>query len=184
MLGLNFRAIGEIEKAKNSFQTATEFDSGLLDAWIILGNLYEAEKSPKARDYYEAAARINPDSPQALHSLAYYLQNHGDVPKAIELYRKINMTDREYVDAYLNPGILYIEQDSLDKAYEQFNLLTQNIPTDYRGFMFRGLVNKLKGNTTGGEADINSALNLSNQDENVVNEIAKWHELLGITKAE
>jgi tetratricopeptide (TPR) repeat protein len=180
MLGMNFRAIGDIPKAKNSFQTATEFDSGLLDAWILLGNIYEAEKDPKAKDYYEAAARINPDSPQAKHSLAYYLQNNGDVLGAIALYREINIKNREYADAYLNPGILYIEMDSLDKAYEQFNLLVENVPVDYRGFMYRGLVSKLKGNMEAGDADIQSVSNLTNQDEKVAAEVIKWHELLGL----
>ena len=39
MLGMNFRAKGEIDKAINSFQTATELEPDLVDAWILLGEL-------------------------------------------------------------------------------------------------------------------------------------------------
>ncbi len=182
MLGLNFRDMGELASAKNAFQTATEFDSEIIDAWIILGNIYESENNPKALDYYKTATSVDPNSPQAWHSLAYYLQNHGDIDTALEYYKKINTIDKEYSDAYLNAGVLYLEKENLDKAFEQFNLLVSNSPTYYRGYIYRGLVHKLKGDFEAGDKDISSALNLTNQDEKIAQEVKEIEKNFGINQ--
>jgi len=182
MLGLNFRAMGDLTRAKNAFQTATEFDSDLVDAWIILGDIYGSEGNPKAKEYYESAMRISNNATNVLHSYAFYLQNNGEVDKALDLYKKINLIDREYGDAYLNAGVLYIEKDSLDKAFEQFNLLCQIDPANYYGYMYRGIVLKLEGRVEEGNKDIESCLNLTNQNEEVKDQIIKIEEMLGIDK--
>jgi tetratricopeptide (TPR) repeat protein len=167
MLGINFLAIKDIPRAINSFQTAVELDSKLTDAWIYLGELYEEKKDPKALQYYNSAILSNPESMQAKHAKAFYLQNHKDIPGAIELYRNIIMEDKSYTDAYLNSGILYLELDSLDRAYEQFNLMVGVAPTNYLGFYYRGIVNEKKGNKEAALKDYISANNLNNKDEKV-----------------
>ena len=167
MLGMDFLALKDQARAINSFQTAVELDSKLTDAWIYLGELYEERKDPKALQYYESAILSNPESMQARHAKAYYLQNHNDIPGAIELYRAIIIEDKSYTDAYLNSGILYLELDSLDKAYEQFNLLVGINPTNHYGFYYRGVVNEKQGKKEAALKDYSSAHNLNNQDKKV-----------------
>ncbi|HLO55951.1 MAG TPA: tetratricopeptide repeat protein [Saprospiraceae bacterium] len=167
MLGMNFRAIGEKERAVNSFQTAVEMDSGLTDAWMILGEMHEEKKDPKALKYYESAILSNPKSMQALHAKAFYLQNHGDVHQAQEIYRNIIVTDKTYAEAYLNSGLLYMDEDSISRAYEQFDLLTSVAPTNYLGFYYRGIVNEKKGNKDAAKKDYESAYNLNKEDKRV-----------------
>lgn len=169
MLGMNFIALNDNTRAINSFQTAVELDSKLTDAWIYLGELYEEKKDPKALQYYESAVLSNPASMQAKHAKAYYLQNHKDIPGALELYRSIIVEDKSYSDAYLNSGILYLEMDSLNNAYEQFNLLVGINPTNYLGFYYRGIVNEKRGNKEAAIKDYTSSLNLNNNDKNVQN---------------
>jgi len=60
MLGMNFRELGDLKKAKSSFQRSVELDADLTDGWIILGNIHEAEKDPLAKEYYDNAIRSNP----------------------------------------------------------------------------------------------------------------------------
>lgn len=167
MLGMNFRALGEKERALNSFQTAVEMDSGLTDAWMILGEMYEEKKDPKAIKFYESAVLSNPKSMQALHAKAFYLQNNGDLPQAQEIYRNIIVTDKNYAEAYLNSGLLYMDSDSISRAYEQFDLMTSVAPTNYLGFYYRGIVNEKRGNKDAAKKDYESAYNLNNQDKRV-----------------
>lgn len=167
MLGMNFRALGDKERAINAFQTAVEMNSGLTDAWIILGEMHEEKKDPKALKYYESAIISNPQSMQAWHAKAFYLQNHGDIPQAQLIYRKIITTDKSYSDAYLNSGLLYMEMDSLDRAYEQFDLLTAVTPSNYMGFYMRGIVLEKKGKKTEALRDYESAHHLNKDDKKI-----------------
>lgn len=167
MLGMNFRALGDRERAINAFQTAVEMKSSITDAWIILGELYEEKKDPKAIKYYESAIISNPKSMQALHAKAYFLQNHGDITGAQKLYREIITTDKSYEDAYLNSGLLYLETDSIDRAYEQFNILTGIAPANYMGYYLRGVVNEKKGNKKDAIKDYESAHHLNSDDKKV-----------------
>ena len=173
MLGMNFRALGDNARAMNSFQTAVEFDSGLTDAWLILGDLYEQKNDPKALKYYDSAILSNPDLTEAYHSKAFYLENHGKIPEAKQIYRDIILKDKNYEAAYLNLGVLYMEQDSLDLAYEQFNILAGINPKNYMGFYMRGMVQEKKGKTEAARTDYLSAYNLNSNDERVADALEK-----------
>lgn len=161
MMGMNFRAVNETDRAINAFQTATELDPELLDAWLILGELYESKNDPQALQYYEAAINVDPDNPSAWHSKAYYLQNNDRIPEAIDIYKKINTIDKYYIDAYLNAGILYMAMDSLVPAYEQFNIIANLEPQNHLAYYYRGLVNKARGNLKAAQADFQNSVNLN-----------------------
>jgi tetratricopeptide (TPR) repeat protein len=167
MLGLNFRALKDIDRAINSFQTAVEMDSGLTDAWMILGEMYEAKKDAKALKYYESAILSNPKSMQALHSKAYYLQNHGDINGAQEIYRNIIVEDKMYTDAYLNSGLLYLGSDSIQRAFEQFNNMAGIAPTNYMAYYMRGITHEKMGKKDLALKDYESAYNLNKEDSKV-----------------
>ncbi len=167
MLGMNMKAINEMERAINAFQTAVEMDSKLTDAWISLGELYENKKDPKALSYFESAVLSDPSSKQALHAKAFYLQNHGRLPEAKQIYRDIVLIDKNYPDAYLNLGLLYLDQDSIKLAHEQFDLLTGVSPTNYMGYYMRGVTNEKSGNKEAALKDYESAYHLNNQDKRV-----------------
>ncbi len=161
MLGMNFRAMGDIERAKNSFQTAVEFDPQLIDGWLLLGTIYESENDPKALTYYERAVLMDPESVEALHAKAYYLQNHGNIPEAISIYRSINELDPQYTDAYLNTGLLFMEQDSARQAREYFNLYVKKELTNPLGYYYRGISNEALGDLKNAKLDYEQALRLS-----------------------
>lgn len=167
MLGMNFRALNDMERARNAFQAAVEFDSSITDGWIILGEMYEAEKNPKALQYYESAILSNPDYMEARHAKAFYLQNNNKIDEAQEIYKDIIVRNKFYTAAYLNSGYLYLDTDSLDRAYEQFDLMTTVAPTNYLGFYMRGVVNEMKGNKDKALKDYESAYNLNKNDKKV-----------------
>lgn len=160
MLGLNFKELGDRKKAINSLQTAVENDPELIDGWILLGNLYEEAKDLRALDFYNNAVVVDPENINALHNKAYYLQNHGKIDDAIEIFNQIISIDLDYRDAHLNKGILYLEKKDHEKAYEEFNILCKQHPTYHLGFYYRGIVNELKDDLAAAKVDYQNALNL------------------------
>lgn len=160
MLGLNFTEQGDTTRAINSFQTAVENDPELIDAWLYIGSLYENQNDKKALQYYDAAINANPKSVEARHHKAYFLQNNNEVADAILEYKRINGLDQNYTPAYLNKGILYIEMDSIDRAYEEFNILVGVDPKNADGYFYRGLVNQLQNKLTAAKEDYQAAVSL------------------------
>lgn len=160
MMGMNFRANEDTVKSIYNFQAAIENDPELIDAWILLGTLYEEQNDPKAIQYYDGALQVEPENISVLHAKAFFLQNNNDIPAAQELYRKIISLDRNYMDAPLNSGILYLEQDSIQKAFEQFNILVENVPENPMGYFYRGICHEQSNRNEAAQEDFNNALRL------------------------
>jgi tetratricopeptide (TPR) repeat protein len=168
MLGMNFKALGDSKRAINAYQTSVELNSGLTDAWIILGEMHEGQDDGKALRYYENAILSNAKSMQALHAKAYFLQNHGNIPGAQQIYKQIIATDSSYADAYLNAGLLYLEADSLEMAYQNFTKMTAIAPRNHMAYYLRGKVAEKKKDVKSAQKDYETALNLKNNDKNVM----------------
>lgn len=160
MIGMNFRESGDTSKSINSFQAAIENDPELVDAWLILGSMHESKNDKLALSYYDGALAVQPDNLIALHSKAYFLQNNGEISKALEIYKQIMLKDRNYTDAPLNAGILYLELDSFKMAYDHFNILTNNVPESPFGYFYRGVANEALGNPENAKEDYETALRL------------------------
>jgi tetratricopeptide (TPR) repeat protein len=165
MLGMNFRAMGDTDRAINSFQTAVENDPEMIDAWLILGELHEKKGSKDAIKFFDNAVNVAPDNPEALHSKAFYLQNHNDIPGALEIYRDLIIKNPNYTDAYLNSGILYMAIDSLDRAFEQMNLLAGVQPENPLAYYYRGIIHDAYGNYEAASIDLQNSLNINPEFE-------------------
>lgn len=179
MLGMNFRALGDTTRAINSFQTAVENDPDLIDAWVILGDLHGDQGDVKAVKYYDAAITIAPDKPEVLHSKAYYLQNNGRVEDALSLYNDIIVMDPSYLEAYLNSGILYIQDENWDRAYEQFNILAQRQPQNANAYFYRAQVQYLRGKFQSAIQDLENVLRLNPQDKDATELLAEIKKEIG-----
>lgn len=160
MTGMNFRALGETKRAINAFRKATEINPELVDAWLITGQLYEEEGDPAAVDYYDAAINVDPKMPTAWHAKAFYLQNQNKENEAIEIYKKINVIDRNYIDAYLNAGILYMTMDSLAQAEEQFTIMSKVQPQNHLSYYYNGLIKQAQNNLSEARSLWETCLNL------------------------
>lgn len=165
LMGMNYRAKGDIKRAKNSFQATIENDPDQIDAWLILGEMYEQEKSPRALDYYNGALAADPTSILAKHSKAFYLQNNGDIPGAQKLYEEIILTDRNYIQAPINSGILFLAESNFEKARAQFNMVIENVPQNSLGHYYRGLANQGLGLIDAAKEDFQNAINLDPTDQ-------------------
>lgn len=158
MMGMLYREQGDADRAINSFQTAVELDPEIVDAWIILGDLFADKDFKIATRYYDNAIRLSPENPEVYHAKAFYLQNQNKLGEAIQLYKKINVMNPQYGDAYLNTGILYLDQDSISQALEHFNILVKIEPMNHLGYYYRGITKMFGGDIVGAKADLEQCL--------------------------
>ena len=161
MMGQNFKETGDTARAINAFQQSVENDPDLTDAWINLGQLHAALGNRIAERYFDSAIRIDPNSIQALHAKAYYLQQLDQLLPAIRLFERIVQIDPQYADAHYNAGLLYLDLDSLPKAYQAFDLAIQTDPVHIRSYFYRGLCSEMQGRLAKARADYQQALSFS-----------------------
>lgn len=158
LMGLTFQEEGKTDNAINAFQTAVENDPDLIDGWIILGQLFQAKKDPRALQYFDNAIRLDTANIAAHHTRANYLQQSGQLEEAIAAYRKISIMNPGYSDAYFNTGLAYLELDSIQKAYQHFNLVVKTEPTNALGYYYRGITAQLKGQVEKAKQDFQQSL--------------------------
>ncbi len=161
MFGMNFKELGDTVRSINSFQKAVELNSELIDGWINLGQLYASIGDPLAMRYFDNAIRVAPDNITALHARADYLSDIGQLPEAIEMYRRIVRIDQQYEEAYFNSGLIYLDMDSVEQARQQFDLAVKTSPTHIRAYYFRGLAQEMLGNAEAAKADYEQALQMA-----------------------
>lgn len=160
-LGMNLKEMNQEERAINSFQTAVENDPDLIDAWLNLGRMFAERKNKVAEQYFDSAIRVDSTSIEALHSKAIYLANtKDDLDGALELYRKIATVDENYEEAYFNSGLLYLDKNEIEAAYEQFDLTVKASPTHIKGHYYRGLAAELNGDFEMARKDYEKALQM------------------------
>ncbi|MCB9264345.1 MAG: tetratricopeptide repeat protein [Lewinellaceae bacterium] len=161
MFGMNFKEQGDTVRAINSFQKAVEYDSELVDGWINLGQLYASIGDPLARRYFDNAIRVAPENIYALHAKADYLSDMGELPEAIEMYRRISRVDPQYDEAYFNSGLIYLDMDSIEQARKQFDIAIETSPTHIMAYYYRGLTQEMLGNREAAMADYEQALRMA-----------------------
>ncbi len=161
LMGMNFKEKKDTARAINSFQTAVENDPDLIDGWINLGQLHAGLKNAIAVRYFDSAIRIQPDNPAVIHAKAYYLQEKGDLKGSLALFKKMANIDAQNQDAYFNAGLLYLDMDSIQAAYRQFDLTLKVSPLHIRAFYFRGVAAEMLGNKKQARADYLQALKLA-----------------------
>ena len=161
MFGMNFKELGDTVRSINSFQSAVELDPDMTDAWINLGQLHAAIKSKMAGRFFDNAIRVDPKNPVALHAKAEYLTSKDDLNGAIALYKEINITDPQYEDGYFNAGLLYMELDSFNQAYQQFDLALKVSPTYIKAYAFRGVAAENLGKFGQAKSDYEQALRMA-----------------------
>ena len=160
MFGNVFSDMGRKEEAITAYQSAVENNPDLLDAWVKLADLLAEKNNPIAAKYYDNALRLDSNNIDALHAKAYYLSNRkNDLLGAIAIYKKINTLDPQYADGYYNSGLIYLDMDSLNQAYKNFDLAVKMAPTFADAYFHRGVVAEMKGDVKQAIADYENVLN-------------------------
>jgi tetratricopeptide (TPR) repeat protein len=153
--------MGEKDRATKACQNCVANNSDNVDGWVNLGLLYDDRKDPKALQCYENALRLEPLNPDILYNKALYYQNRKEDETAKNIYRQIIGMDRKYADAIFNIGVLQFEnKDSLQKAFNNFNILVQTDNQYVKGYYLRGLCYERLGKLQEAKQDYEQAINL------------------------
>lgn len=161
LAGLIFEDMGKPDQAITSYQSAVDINPDLIEGWVNLGKLWAAKKEPIALRFFDNALRVDSNNVVALHEKAYYLSNTlNDLQGALGIYKKIIGAQPQYVEAYFNSGLLYMDMDSLSRAKQEFNMSVQVEPTYYQAYYYRGLCAEMMGDEESARADYMQALNL------------------------
>lgn len=179
--GLTLQEMGKEEDAIKAYRFSTELDSDMIDAWIILGQLYQKRDDPAAIQFFDNAVRVDTTNVFALHTKANYLQQVGQTEAAIQMYRKIIRYDSGYTDAYFNTGLAYLELDSMQRAYQSFDITVKTDPLNSQAYYYRGLTAELTGKLNQAKRDFEQTLTM---DPNFEPAQASLDRVMGLMKGE
>lgn len=162
MFGNVFSDMKKTDQAITAYQSAVENDPNLVDAWVKLADLLAEKGSPQAAKYYDNAIKADSASVEALHAKAYYLSNKkNDLKGAIAIYKKINTVNPQYAEGYYNLGLIYLDMDSVQQAYNSFDLAVKFAPEFAEGYFHRGLAAEMKGDKAQALSDFENVLRIS-----------------------
>ncbi len=143
-----------------SAQEAIRLDPEMIDAQLLVARLYAVQDDPRALAYYDAAVSIDSLDVIARHARADYYYQRGQLDRALAEYRQLNMVDRQYVAANYNAGLILLELDSLQQAYNEFNIVVRNDPGSTEAYLQRGLTSERLGEQAAARRDYETALRM------------------------
>ncbi len=156
--GIIYKELKDTAKAISSFQTAVQVDPDYRDAIIQLGTIHSSKKDPIALQYFNNAFRLDTTDVFPLYARGMYYQQLGEYEKAKEEYRKSIHYNSDYINSFFATGWILLQQDSLEKAWRQFDIVTKLEPTDAEAYYNRGLASELMGKTQDALADYKQAV--------------------------
>lgn len=164
MKGMAFKMAKDTAKAVSSFQTAIEQNPKYYEAYIQLGIIFTIKKNNLALQYFNSALTLHPNSVEALYNRGYFLQENGNIDKAIEDYTTILQIDPKYKNAHYNLGyICYEYQKKYDEAVKHFSDAIACDAKYAEAYYMRGLSNEASGNKKSASADYKNALDLNTE---------------------
>ena len=156
--GMAYKDMKDTANAKSSFETAVQVAPDYRDAIIQLGLLYSAKKDSLALKYFDNAYRLDTTDLFPVYARGVYYQESNQYELAKNEYKKVILRDNQYTDAYYNMGYVLMQQDSNQKAWRQYDLLTKIDPTDPEAYYNRGLCSELMGKKEDALTDYRQAL--------------------------
>jgi len=152
---------GDTTNAIASLQKSTRYDAGHLDAWMFLGRIFVNRNNPTALQYFDNVLRLDSTNLEAREYKGIFYKKTGNFEKAFQAYQDIIVHNPDYSNAYFDLGTIYLELDSLDKAYSNFDIATKTDPLFVKAYYYRGLCSELKGNKQAALADYKQANGMS-----------------------
>ena len=158
--GLIYKDMKDTAKAISSFFTALNSSPDYRDALIQLGLLYSDKKDKIALKYLDNAFGLDSNDVFPVFAKGVFYQNNGDLELAKETYHECIVRNHRYVDAYFNMGYIFMHQDSVEKAYRQYDIATRIDYMNPTAFYNRGVCNEAMDSLKQAAADYRKALTL------------------------
>jgi tetratricopeptide (TPR) repeat protein len=124
--------IADTAVAIQSFSTAAKIYSNP-DVLLTLANLYAAQKNKLALELCNTVIEQKPDRTYIAHSyyvIGLYHENTGNTATAIENFNTCIKKNYNYLDAYLEIGWIYFDQQKMNQAKSIFETAIEVKPTE------------------------------------------------------
>ena len=171
--GMICKEIGQDNKAISSLQTCTEVDPEFYNAYMQLGLIYSKQKDDIAIQYFENAIRLKEGSREAHYAMAYHYQRKKEFNKAILEYKKMIALNPKDHEVFFNVGHCYIGLDSLNKAYNHFDLATKIQPQYAGAYYMKGNISEGLGNNAAALKNYQQALNMMPDDSTILEAVKR-----------
>lgn len=156
--GMVYKDMKDTGKAISSFLTAVQVAPEYKPAIIQLAQMYAMKNDPIALKYYDNAFKLDTADVFPIFAKGVFYKDRKDYVNAKLAYTECVMRDHQYANAYLNMGWLLLQQDSLEKAKHQFDLVAKIDPTNAEAYYNRGLCNEWMHNKQDAINDYKQAL--------------------------
>lgn len=156
---------GDTLNAISALRKSVQIDAQNTDAWLFLGKIFSRRNNPMAIQYFDNALRIDSNYLEAREYKGAFYKRRGEFDKAFDVYRDIVIRNPDYANAYYDMGMIYLEQDSLNKAYNNFDIATKTDVLFIDAYYYRGFCSEMMGNTTAALADYTKAIKMSPEFE-------------------
>lgn len=156
--GMVYKSLQDSGKSISSFLTALQVEPTYRDAMIQLGIMYGAQGDEKALKYYDNAFNMDTTDVFPLYARGVFYQDLENFELAKQEYINAIYKDRFYLNSYYNLGFIYLQQDSAQKAFRQYDILTKLDPQDPEAYFHRGLSYEAMGKTEEAIIDYKQAL--------------------------
>jgi tetratricopeptide (TPR) repeat protein len=133
-LGLLLGEQGRLREAVDAHRAALEADPELAAAAYNLGVILATENVNEGLRWCRRAAEIRPEEPKYAYTVAFYLQQSGDISGAAVLLEQLIDTHPGFGDAWMMLGSFYEEQGRRDAARALYARAAENdeLPPDLR----------------------------------------------------
>ncbi len=113
----SFSAEGKIPEAFTNIKGVLQEDDRILEAHLVLGNLYSKEKNyPEARKSFQNALKYNPDYLAAIFALARVYKDEGNFEAAKAGFQHLMEKDPRDSKAYFSLADIALEEKNFDQA--------------------------------------------------------------------
>jgi tetratricopeptide (TPR) repeat protein len=148
---------GDTTAAIASLQKSVKIDATNEDAWMFLGRIFTNRNNPLAIQYFDNVLRLDSTNWEAREFKGVYYKRRGEFDKAFEIYRSIIVNNPDYANAYFDMGMIYLELDSLSKAYDNFDIAVKTDQLFVKAYYYRGVCAELQGNAAAALSDYKQA---------------------------
>ena len=153
--------MSDTTRAIAALQKSVQLNADNADAWRFLGRIFARRNNPVAVQYFDNALRIDSTDLETREYKAAFYKTRGEFDKAFAVYRDIILRNPDYSNAYFDMGMIYLELDSLQKAYDHFDIAIKTDPLFIMAYYYRGHTAELQGNLAAAKADYTQASKMS-----------------------
>jgi len=152
---------GDTSKAVGNFFKSIEMNPDYYDAFMQLGLLFSIKKNKIAKDYFNSALNIKPNSIEAHYALGMFNQETGNFVDAIKSYESIITLDKNYKEAYYNIGFInLVYKNDYRKAIEYFSKAISVDKSYAEAYYNRGYAYELMNDLSNARTDYKKAIEI------------------------